>query len=476
MTRIREFLSRVGRRVIAIVALVGIVVVSMSFDSQVEPVEPPSPQLESAIAAAPEEALSSAWFCPMVFSSEDEPENGEVAVTNLNESAVNARVEIFPTDGPSVETQLNVAGNSRSTLRPGEVVDSGFAAVSLEIDGGAVIAEHGVRSDSGESWSPCSSESSQTWHTADGSTDGGELRLGLFNPFDDYVVADIAATTDTGRSEPIEYIGVVVPANSVVVMNLNDQLRRREWVATSVQARRGRLVVSQLQTGEFRDASGLSLSMASPSTSMEWTLPDGAIDSGLTDTVSLYNPGETESELEIEVRVEGQEPRYLPAFVAPRGRSTTELFLEDDLPEGERLLVRVRSLNDVGVVVQRTMTAVEPASYRGYTIALGARSSHTQWVLGSTGISDNRQERIWISNSTDAPTRVELRFIGDGEVAPGRELEIGPYDRVGVNLNDVRGAGDKSVLVTSDAPVVVSSELRNDPPPGYSASPAIPLR
>ena len=69
---------------------------------------------------------------------------------------------------------------------------------------------------------------------------------------------DLSFTTNEGVERPQQFQGLVVPADGLVAVNLGDHLRRRQFIATTVTARSGRLVawktdvVTPPRSGEVR--------------------------------------------------------------------------------------------------------------------------------------------------------------------------------------------------------------------------------
>ncbi len=469
-------MSSVARRVLALLIVTGAVVSGLAIDHNSAP-SPTTPDTELAGAGASKDALSSAWYCPLTFSRRTDPAAGSLAVTNTGDKPVSAVASVFPVGQPSVDAPLNVAAHSRVIFNPGTVADAEFASVLMRVEGGGVAVEHGVRDANGESWAPCAVEGSSTWYTADGSTDAADVKLALFNPFADEAIVDISATTDAGRAEPAEFRGVVVSARSLKVIDLGDQLRRRQWISTTVDARRGRLVVSQLQNGTVRNVPGISLTMAVPSLEKQITLPTGVVTAGTTDRVTIYNPTDAEANVVIQVIPEnGAKAIELPTVIAAKSRYARDLETEVSVPKNMRTSVSVLSAKDFGVVASRTFTAVKPSDFIGYSISHGSPISALHWAFGAADTTDPKDNWAWVLNNGTDPTEVRVSLVADGNVTQVAKLRVEPAKPAPLHIDAITNSAGKAIVFDSDAPVVVTREIRKVPGAMLTGAPAVALR
>src|SRR5205085_4719600 len=101
------------------------------------------------------------------------------------------------------------------------------------------------------------------------------LIYALYNPFPDDAIVDMAFSTEQGRDAPSAFQGVVVPANSVVPVDIGSHVRRRAHVSAAIHARRGRIVVEQLQVHNGDGRKGVGLMLGAPRTATSFVFPDG---------------------------------------------------------------------------------------------------------------------------------------------------------------------------------------------------------
>ncbi len=77
----------------------------------------------------------------------------------------------------------------------------------------------------------------------------------------------------------------------MTVVDVGAVVSRHPNVSTSVVARTGRLVVERLQRFDGSDGPpGPRDHAGASAAALVWYLPDGVVDEGITETVTVYNP------------------------------------------------------------------------------------------------------------------------------------------------------------------------------------------
>ena len=96
----------------------------------------------------------------------------------------------------------------------------------------------------GRSSTPCATAGSSQWYFATGATlINASVAMSLLNPYPTDAVVDLSFTTDQGvEAAPSSSRGWSCPPDGLIAVNLGDHLRRRQFIATTVTARSGRLV------------------------------------------------------------------------------------------------------------------------------------------------------------------------------------------------------------------------------------------
>src|SRR6202011_5703649 len=69
----------------------------------------------------------------------------------------------------------------------------------------------------------------------------------LLNPYPEDAIVDLRFVTEQGVESPAGFQGIVVPARSLLGVDVGTHLRRRARVATTVSARAGRVVAWKTQ-------------------------------------------------------------------------------------------------------------------------------------------------------------------------------------------------------------------------------------
>ncbi|MCZ7631709.1 MAG: DUF5719 family protein [Microthrixaceae bacterium] len=125
----------------------------------------------------------------------------------------------------------------------------GSAALSVMAESDApLVVEHRFTFEGGADQAPCSTFSSDRWYfPVVVTTRDSTARLNLFNPFPGDASVDIEAALETGVRAPEELSGVVVPAGSTRVINLEEHLERHEQFSVTVETRSGGVVAELAQ-------------------------------------------------------------------------------------------------------------------------------------------------------------------------------------------------------------------------------------
>jgi len=313
--------------------------------------------------SAPEDALTSTWYCAGGTASADGRADTTIVVANATDRELNGSMTIFPsipsqiviqtdpaettdttvapettttTEAPttteattpatssttttapplteaSVAVDLSVPARDRVELRLADEVDAEYAAALVELPGGAVSVEQRVDGPNGADVSPCTTQAADAWYFASGRTTADAVEtLAFFNPFPDPAVVDVTFRTEEDLRTPIEFEAYAVPAQSLVVEDIGDLVTRRNHVSVSVVARSGRLVVNRvLDLDGSEGPRGLEISAGAPVPATTWYFPDGVVAEGVRETFVVYNPGDTAAEIDLYI-----EPDDLEAFGA----------------------------------------------------------------------------------------------------------------------------------------------------------------
>lgn len=431
--------------------------------------------------ADPDSSLSSTWFCAASADTGDEGSGLVVMVANRSDEPRSGTVTWFPAGAPPVAQPVEVAPRQGTALEADDTVDAAAVSAMVELDGGGVGVEHLVRGAAGSAVAPCAPSASDRWYLANGTTarDATQI-LALFNPFPDDAIVDITFATDQGRDEPESLQGLPVMAGTTLRVNVGEVVRRRELTATTVATRSGRVVVDRLQRFDPSDGrSGISLALAAPAPAEVWTFPAGEYEEGLAERWHVYNPGEVDAVVLLEVVPdEGEVPIPFERTIPARGQLTIDAAETAPVPPEVGHSSTIRSINGVGVVAERELSGSAPSPRRGWSSMLGSPLVSEEWLLASGEGAGAVADRLVVHNPGAEAVRFSVTAL-TGEPAGGAgeltDIELGPAQRREVEVGDVVDESPVPLVVSADGPVVVERDLSPSSDAGISTVLGIPL-
>ena len=478
--------------------MAGIVAVSTTTDQLTDPAAPAAvgstPEQLTSVAP-PDDALGSTWFCAggsgehyVVIENPTARDLTATLTTYLGAlDTDDAGAAAAAATTPAVE-EVQVPSRGRTDVRVDTAFESAtFTATLVEVTGGTVAVEHTVVSDEGEEPAPCASASSPTWYLAAGATtrDASEL-LAVFNPFADDAVLDLTFTTTEGFRAPQEYEGFVIPGGRLAVLDIGAVVSRHAQVSASIVARSGRVVVDRLQAFDSSAGpAGVALTPAMPQPANLWYFPEGLVGDGIIETVSVYNPGDRQAEVDVELTladpgVNGAvEPFGLS--IPPRSFAQVNLSAESRIPPGVGHSIAVRSVSDANapVVAERWIRAGAPAGRTGFSATIGSPVVASAWLLPVGSTRTGIAESIVVLNpSTDSIARISVAALTGGQVLDIdglQDLEIPAAGRVAVDLGSHVNRDTLPLVVNATIPVVVERGFYRGDGFGLSQSIAIPV-
>ncbi|MGI8493674.1 MAG: DUF5719 family protein [Acidimicrobiales bacterium] len=429
-----------------------------------------------AAVAAPAAALSSSWFCGGATSTSGAAP-GQVVVANAGRRAVTAVMNWLPAGSPA--TSLVVPAGGRIVV-PEQGTAPWLGAI-VDLDGGAASVEQQISAPSGLSASPCATSGSTQWYFTTGETlVNASMGLTLINPYPSDAIADLSFSTDQGLEAPTEFQGLVVPAGSLLHVDVGSHLRRRRAIATRVNVRSGRVVAWKTEVvtaapagaplitsaataqgaGDPADpVPGVTNLAGAPSAGLSWSWPDGVTGDGFDERYVILNPGTATAQLQLAVGLDQGSAEPFTLSVGPGEVGTVVSSEQARIPAGVGHSAVLRSLNGVPVVAERAMVAAPPSSASGRGELLGAGRSYTAWILGG-GLAD-AAHAYWVVlfNPGTAPATATISTLG-GTALPGLSgLRLAPGARSVIRINDHAATLDQALQVTASQPVEVERDL-----------------
>jgi len=423
------------------------------------------------------------WFCAGPTSEVAGIDQRRIEVVGLSGNPVEGRVTVVDDGRRAIERDFRIDAGRRLEVEPDRLVPgASFAAVTVEVSGGAALVFQAVEGPDGTDRRPCPTRTDVTWLVPWSTTarPGNSAWLLLHNPFRAAAVADLRFVGDIGRRETLDSQGVVVPGRSVVAYDLTERIADSSVVSATVDVRVGRVVTMRLQISDGsgpKSLRGLDLAPGVARTSEAWLLPGvGSTDAAGLMALSVLNPGAKPVEVEVVPRFADPSTFVEPWQLVLRSGQRYMVDLSDGRLDGRgEFGLEVRSL-DMGSFGKDGVAAsvvrwsddgsagldVRPASAvaaRGWVIDLPARFGATDDVLA-------------VSNPSGAGiATVEVKVLAG--LPPGNlpiKAEVPPGGQLGVPLG---GGGPVVLAVESTSPVVTS--VRYDSPDGWSAFSAVAI-
>ena len=469
------------RRAPALAAIAVVLIAAAVVDRQVDrPTRAVSKEVQAPMGARAS-ARSSAWFCAGATATNDGGANGAVVIANAGQKPLAGRITVVPSEGEPKARDVAVSALGRTSTRLTDVVTAPYASAMVELDGGSAVVELVGTGPLGETVTPCASNASTTWYFAEGVTTKDALEvITLFNPFPEDAVVDMVFTTEEGEVTPQALTGLSVRGRGMAAINVGEHVQRRLSVSARITARAGRLVAARLQAFDGTEGrKGLSLGLGAAAPGDVWYFPEGFLVDGLTERFQVFNPGDAEARVQLELSLEQGVAEPILLTVPPQSRVTVTANDEARIPKSVAHAVTVRSTNGVPVVAERTVDAGSPAPRAGLAIALGARLSARSWVVAAGQVDEANDQWLVLQNPGGQTARITVSVLDDGRAVgpPALEsIEVGAKTRRGIKLNDSVRKGAAALLVTADQPVVVERDYYKSKGLGTAMSAAIPLR
>jgi hypothetical protein len=423
-------------------------------------------------------SLTSTWYCAGGTADSGGAADSSVIVLNPGGRPITAAVTVVPSEGKRAIRRITVRPRTREVLRLQDVVKAKYAAALVDVDGGAAIVEHAVTGPLGDSAGACASAASDHWYFADGATTrDATMLLALFNPFPDNAIADLSFSTDQGRAVPRALQGLVIPARSLVVRDIGEFVRRRETLATSISVRSGRLVAEKVQIHSGGGRKGVALVLGAPSTGSRWMFPDGYIVDGLSEDIAVYNPGEREAKVDIELALEKGAVEPFQLTVPARERVTLVADKESRIPRADPHAITVVRRSGPGVVAERIFDATSPSPRIGFADSLGARHTAKRWYFAAGEASTTLDEWVIVHNPGRRAVRVSFSLIaaGQGLAVDGlQDVTIPAGRRQAFRIGDHVERADAPLIVDATGPVVAERGLYGVNTLGFSSTIGIP--
>lgn len=410
------------------------------------------------------DAKASTWFCPGVPGN-DAAISGTLIIANSNDVPVGGTITRYLVDAPPIRQRFAVAARSNLEVDALAGASSPFVAALVESQGAALVVEQRTSHRAGDAVALCASSPAASWYLADGFTGADSIEhVVITNPSLDSAILDVVFVTTAGERSPQSLKGMVIPPESVRVLEMASLDARNEVVlAVNVSATVGRVVVGRSQHYLGRGRLGYTMSLGASAVSDRWYFADAEKGENVRDEFVIFNPFRDDQQLTFIVSP-NDGSAIEPLVVTAPGRRVTTFAPSSlgSLGAGEFSVVVSASMSDgttaPGVVVERVATRQQDKS-TATSIVLGASSPWTSWVAVSGAISGVAGS-LRVFNPGALPATFRIAYLG-----PAGEVPIVGYEEVvlapGASTSVALGVetDDRLVSIGSDEPIVVQRRI-----------------
>lgn len=478
------------------VAVLGVVVVVIAVAGFTD--RSPSPPAVAGPAAmpvaAPAGALSSSWFCAGPANMPSHLADGRLIIANEGGQALHGTVALLPSNGASRTQNIEVNAHTQLVLDETDPTASPYLGADVELDGGQAAVEQVVAGSEGTSSTACASSGGTNWYFPTGTTqESSTLSLLLLNPYPDDAIADLSFTTEQGQEDPEDFQGIVIPAGTLVGVDIGSHLHLRASIATTVTLRVGRVAAFETEVVQSQSAAtlateapgampwppGITLARGAPSTETTWWWPSGVANTGATEEFVIYNPGSGVAQVSLLADLDQGSADPFQLSVDPYATAVVTMNNESRIPVGVGHGTTLRSANGVGVVATRLALSNSMASPSGLSAELGSSLTARQWLVTGAGDTGMVNSALVIYNPASVSVKVAISSLdGSQTLVKGQAAVVISGHHRYVFASQASGTNatvDGPLVVSGSGPVVVEQDISPAKAIGIDASIGVPL-
>jgi len=308
----------------------------------------------------------------------------------------------------------------------------------------------------------CSSVASEHWYFPSGtSLLGFDERILLYNPFPDEAVAKVSFLTPSGERAPANLVDVGVPAGNWTEVKVNDFVGpKQRLLSAHVATVRGRLIAWRVLISKGKDlADGVESTLGATDPSTNWYFPQGRVESGVRQKMTLMNPSSEEAVVTISLVTESNviQPDALAEIaIPPKSARSFDVGRALDRRHAELggASTLVQSTNGVEIVGERTVVYDQPESV---TSEIGAPLTAAKWLL-PPATATSATDHVVVMNGSSGTARITIALwrADGGQVTPRalRNLRVRAGLRRDINVSDYTAGRPMIALVTATDLVV----------------------
>jgi hypothetical protein len=279
------------------------------------------------------------------------------------------------------------------------------------------------------------------WYFAEGYTGPGfDTYILLENPDSEATSAHLELF---GSGGPCAVSDLEVGARSRRTLHLNDLVPPGDVAARITFPEGSRLVAQRSMYFDYQGIRGGHTSRACEASST-WYFAEGYTGPGYDTYLLVFNPQSEEARVDLDLMTPGGTIRK-SLDVAPLSRRTFKL--NEILPNAE---VAAALHADRPVVAERAMY-FDAGGRRGGSDAAGVASPQRQWYFAEGYTGGEFDEWLLLANPSDSTVTATATFLRDDGMTVQRELELGPYRRTTLHVDEIPNLEEAQVSATVEA-------------------------
>jgi hypothetical protein len=296
---------------------------------------PGGPPIAPGAQVASADAESSSWYCTGQSTVSGALDPGALLLTNTTTRAVSGSVAAVTDSGATVGTSVKVPPRTEIAPTIPAPASGTWISYSVVLSGGGVAVTQAVHGTGGWSEAPCQSSTSQDWYFPSGVTMGSDaLFVSLFNPTSTPDVVDMSFVTPAGVVHPINFQGLVLQPDQTQMEAVSAYVQNQARVSTSVVARTGRIVASELQL-VAGNSSGVAIVSGTPGAEPQWSIPQSLELQGGSSSIDIFNPGPETEAVTVQARLASGPLAPFRATVLPDTTWQIATSAQTRIPDGD---------------------------------------------------------------------------------------------------------------------------------------------
>jgi hypothetical protein len=475
------------------VVLVAVLAAALSAWWQGAPVEPTGGLTEMPVPVVRgTDDPSATWYCAAGKSAAPSAPDHSLVLANPTDARVPVRLSAYGVDGQEGSQEVSLEPSSTIRYPVEENFGSAELSVMVESPSAEIAVEHRLVAEGAGDQVPCATSASDRWFfLAQTTTLGTSGRLVLFNPFSADAGVDISASVEDGVRIPAAWAGIVVPAGTTRVIELGDEVQRRELFSLSLELRTGRVIAETVQSFDDDDtATGIRMQLGVPAPRSRWGFADGFTDPGVDELLVVHNPGEQQAAVVVQVTpadAAASPPEPFELIVPGRRYGVIDLSGEARVPGVGHHSIQVETSAETPVVVARLIgitdeladtaedgdvveegeedtgeSAAEddviprPDVGGGVSIGTGSALVSDRWIVPQVSLGGGQDPALVVLNPTRSPLRVTAESFGATAETVLDEVEVPAGGMVIRPLRDLEaGSGEIGIRIRADGPILV---------------------